>query len=299
MSQESLDFAGRGFKPVTQWFIYSMLAFLLLIADVRFEWGNRIRSSMLRWVSPIQTTVSLPTGTFKQLRWFWTRQDVLVKQNQELIKQQAFSQARIQENQALIAENQELKNLLDLKNTHAKVVAAAEVVSMGSDPFSVRVTLNKGEDDGVQTGQAVVDADGLIGQITSVNSHQSLMTPVNHQKFVLPVKVERTGFRTLIYGETTHLSLRYVPTDADLRLGDVLITSGIDDNYPAGIPVARVVHLETADDLPYYRVQVVTLGHPDSARYVLVLPQTNPQSFRQPENAETTSQSQSKSKGKS
>ncbi|MDO5687359.1 MAG: rod shape-determining protein MreC [Neisseria sp.] len=275
MTQESLHFTDRGLKPLTKFILLSSCALALLIADMRLSAMQRARSSILTVLAPLQQLLQKPVDAFADGREFITHQSALVSYNKKLAADNAVLNAQLAQTQTLERENAQLKQLLQLSSGSLNHVAAARVVATGGD-LSERLTIDKGSADGVQAGQAVVDAQGLIGQVTAVSTHYAQVTLVRYQNSVIPVMVARTGFRSLIYGDAHGTDLRYFPTDADLRVGDVLVTSGIDANYPAGIPVARVQRLETAVGTPYYRTQTVALGGLGAVQHVLVLPLNRP-----------------------
>ena len=189
----------------------------------------------------------------------------------------------MQERQVILQTRElaELKNLAQLQQLGLKSNTTAEVVSAGDDPMSDHVVINKGTQDNVVLGDAVVDESGLIGQITEAQHLNAKVSLITDNNIVIPVMVERTGVRTLVYGGGGMLSLRYFPTDADLQPDDVLLTSGLDSVYPVGIPVARVVQTSRNAGTPYYKVILQPSAALRSSKYVLVLPQKAPM---QPEN---------------
>ncbi|MBR6026758.1 MAG: rod shape-determining protein MreC [Neisseriaceae bacterium] len=277
MNQESLSFIKGGLQPITKFILLGLLSLSLLIADSSLHITERTRNHLLTASAPIQRVLQLPQIWWQYTREFVTHQNYLITANDNLSRQNTLLSAQVSRSQDLLRENEELKQLLNLTKNGVKPVTSAQVISTGRDIVAVRFTLDKGSEDGVSTGQAVIDGHGLIGQITAVSPNNSQMTLLKHQKTIIPVMVARTGYRTLIYGDTTHLDLRYFPLEEDLHAGDILLTSGIDSHYPAGIPVARVIRLETAAGTPYYRTVVQDFGSAQTIRYVLILPHNRPQ----------------------
>ncbi|UOP01787.1 rod shape-determining protein MreC [Kingella potus] len=153
---------------------------------------------------------------------------------------------------------------------------AAQIVSNGKNPLSDKLLLDKGSKDGLRAGDPAVDGNGLIGQLTAVHPFVSELTVLTNAQSVVPVMVERTGVRSLLYGDGNRVILRYFPVDADLQPGDLLVTSGMDSVYPAGIPVARVEQAERSSGTPYYRTALSLPAAVHSSKHVLVLPQTDP-----------------------
>ncbi len=270
--QESLHFTDKGLKPLTKLVLLGMLALALLLADTRFAVMQQARAYLLAVTAPIQRLLQMPMKGVTDGREFITYQSTLVANNKKLSEQNALLSGQLTQAHALAQENEQLKKLLKLSQNNISFVSAAQVIATGRDPLSDRLIIDKGSADGLVAGQAVVDAQGLIGQVTAVSARNAQVMLLNYQNSVIPVMVARTGFRTLLYGDSHRLDLRYFPAGADLQVGDVLVTSGIDANFPAGIPVARVTRLESAAGTPYYRAQTQALGNTDAVQYVLVMP---------------------------
>ena len=163
--------------------------------------------------------------------------------------------------------------MLNLQHNGISPVTTANILSTAGGIPAARLVIDKGSADGIEAGQAVIDGHGLIGQVTSVGKNYAQITPANNRHSVIPVMIARTGYRTLIYGTSEYLDLRYFPADQDIVEGDVLLTSGIDDAFPAGIPVANVSYIDPArDGSPYLRVRTEFIGRISAARFVMVLP---------------------------
>lgn len=186
----------------------------------------------------------------------------------------------------LHAQAKELKELHLLQRLQAHGIEAsttAQIISNSKDPLADKLIINRGSHHNLQVGDAVIDQNGLIGQITQVQPFSSELTLLTHSQMVIPVMVARTGVRSLLYGNGNEVSLRYFPVDADLQKDDVLVTSGLDSVYPVGVPVAKVTAVQRASGTPYYRTTVLPLAAVNSSKYVLVLPQTElPPSISQP-----------------
>ncbi|WP_296814137.1 rod shape-determining protein MreC [Thiobacillus sp.] len=172
----------------------------------------------------------------------------------------------------LARENAELRALLQLQVRPGQKVVHAALLYQGHDWFAQRLTLDQGSGAGLRTGLPVVDADGLVGQLTRVYPGSSEVTLVSSTDQLTPVFVERTGQRGLAAGSGHgQMELRYMPSQTDLRAGDRLLTSGIDRVYPAGIPVATINRVSRSQSSPYLRVDCLPLAGLDRSRGVLVL----------------------------
>jgi len=153
------------------------------------------------------------------------------------------------------------------------VTQLAEIVYAERDVFKRKVLINKGADANVQTGQVAMDDNGIVGQVTRVYPWLSEITLITEKDHAVPVQVLRNGLRTIVFGagDTSQLSLRYMPVSSDIQNGDVLVTSGIDGVYPPGIPVARVEKIERDAAYPFARVTCLPVAGVDKHRHLLIL----------------------------
>jgi len=175
--------------------------------------------------------------------------------------------------QALQLENQQLRNLDGLPIRHEFTTQLAEIIYTERDVFSRKVLINKGENSDVQLGQVVMDDNGIVGQITRVYPWLAEVTLVTEKDHAVPVQVLRNGLRAIVFGagDTSQLSLRYMPNSADIRNDDVLVTSGIDGTYPPGIPVAKVIKVEHDPVYPFAHIVCLPLAGVDKHRHLLIL----------------------------
>ena len=166
-----------------------------------------------------------------------------------------------------------MRKLIDLPIRSEYSTQLAEIVYSERDVFKRRVLVNKGEGAGIKLGQVVMDDAGIVGQITRVYPWLSEATLITEKDHAVPVQVVRNGLRTILFGagDTSQLSLRYMPVSADIQNDDVLVTSGIDGIYPPDIPVARVVKIERDAAYPFARVTCLPLGGVDNHRHLLIL----------------------------
>ena len=175
--------------------------------------------------------------------------------------------------QAMRIENQQLRNLAQLPITPGYTAQLVEVVYTEHDVFKRRILVSKGADAKVEVGQVVMDDMGVVGQITRVYPLLSEVTLITEKDRAVPVQVLRNGLRSIVFGagDTSQLTLRFMPEGADIQSGDVLVTSGIDGIYPQGIPVAKVVKVERDPSYPFARISCVPTAGVDQHRHLLVL----------------------------
>jgi rod shape-determining protein MreC len=255
---------------------FSVLSLLLLFIDARYRYLESTRSALSVLVSPIQRLATVPGALWEQASDLFitqSEQHSLLKQNEELNRQHQVDAAQLLQLQALQLENQQFRNLDELPIREQFTTRLAEVIYAERDVFKRKVLINKGADAEVKLGQVVMDDIGIVGQITRVYPWISEVTLITEKDHVVPVQVLRNGFRTIIFGagDTSQLSLRYMPTGADIQEDDLLVTSGIDGVYPQGIPVAKVVKIERDPAYPFAHVTCLPVAGVDKHRHLLIL----------------------------
>jgi rod shape-determining protein MreC len=255
---------------------FGVLSLLLLFVDARYRYLESTRSALSVLVSPIQRLATMPGALWQQAGDFFTTlgtQHDLLKQNEDLSHQHQVDAGQLLQLQALQVENQQLRNLNQLPIRSEFSSQLAEVIYAERDVFKRKVLINKGADADVQIGQVVIDDIGIVGQITRVYPWLSEVTLITEKDHAVPVQVLRNGLRTIVFGagDTSQLSLRYMPTSADIQEDDMLVTSGIDGIYPQGIPVAKVIKVDRDAAYPFSHVTCLPVAGVDKHRHLLIL----------------------------
>jgi rod shape-determining protein MreC len=255
---------------------FAVLSLLLLFVDARYRYLESTRSALSVLVSPIQRLAAVPGALWQQAGDFFITQSTqhsLIAENDELHQQHQSDAARLLQLQALQSENQQLRKLVELPLRNELTAQLAEIVYAERDVFQRKVLVNKGAGADVRLGQVVMDDEGIVGQITRVYPWLSEVTLITEKDHAVPVQVVRNGLRTILFGagDTSQLSLRYMPVGADIQNDDVLVTSGIDGLYPPGIPVARVIKIERDAAYPFARVTCLPVAGVDKHRHLLIL----------------------------
>lgn len=256
--------------------VLSLASVALMVLDGRYAAVQQMKAYLSASLKPLQWLADKPVELYEYGSTFMHTQQSLIAANRDLSAQNLRLAVMLRQSAAAQRELAELKRLNGLKTEALGGGTAAQIVSNGKNPLSDKLLLNKGGSNGLRPGDAVVDNNGLIGQLTAVHPFVSELTVLTNAQSVVPVMVERTGMRSLLYGDGSGVVLRYFPVDADLQAGDLLVTSGLDSVYPAGIPVARVDQAERSSGTPYYRTTLSLPAALHSSKYVLVLPQTEP-----------------------
>jgi rod shape-determining protein MreC len=243
---------------------------------LRWTLGQPIRNAMATTLYPVQWVLRQPVMGAQWLGDYLQSLDKAIARNEQLTEQLLDQAATVQQVDYLKLETQRLQNLLDLHNSFADVGTAARVVAQTPDPYSKRVILDKGTTQGIRAGSAVIDINGVYGQVTRAFLLTSEVTVLTDRNQSTPVMNARTGERSVLFGEVggdgTHLELRFVSSNADIQTGDLLMTSGIDGVYPPGLPVATIVDIPLLMDTNYASIRCKPLSNVDATRHVLVMP---------------------------
>ncbi|MDD2914250.1 MAG: rod shape-determining protein MreC [Gallionella sp.] len=287
---QSLQFFNRGPSPAVRLVFFSVLSLLLLFVDARYRYLESTRSALSVLVSPIQRLATMPSVLWQQAGDFFITQRSLVDENKSLKLQHNGDAAQLSQLQSLQLENQQLRSLMELPQRSEFNAKLAEVIYAERDVFKRRVLINKGADANIKTGQVVMDNNGIVGQITRVYPWLSEVTLITEKDHTVPVQVLRNGLRTIVFGagDTSQLSLRYMPISSDIQNDDVLVTSGLDGIYPPGIPVAKVVKIERDAAYPFARVVCLPVAGVDKHRHLLVLSELPKLPERPAEEADAT-----------
>ncbi|MDR5868411.1 rod shape-determining protein MreC [Halomonas koreensis] len=251
----------------------ALLAGALMFADLRFTRMEPVRAQLSTLVAPIQWLVSLPSDALDWGALAFSDQRELLDENRRLREQILTLSHRVQRMASLTAENVRLRELLDATRQRDIPFITAELLSLDPDPFSHRMVIDRGRRDGVFVGQPVMDAAGLVGQVTSVSAYASRVLLVADASHALPVQVNRNGLRFIAQGTGQYdsLGVLHVPDTADIREGDLLVTSGLAGRFPPGYPVARVTSVVHDPGEPFARVDAAPVAQLQRARHFLLL----------------------------
>lgn len=217
----------------------------LMVLDHRESHLDRVRDGLSVAVYPIRVMVDLPFDLWHSARQWTIDRQTLLAENEQLKRERLGSNFRLQRLEAVEAENKRLRELLDSTETLDHRVLIAEILAVDLDPYRQRFNLNRGLADGVFVGQALLDADGVVGQIVEVaplTAEAVLITDADH---AVPVTVNRNGLRTIAVGtgDSNRLRLPYLTNSADIEVGDLLVSSGLGGVFPSGYPVGRVIEV--------------------------------------------------------
>lgn len=262
----------RRLGPTGRLVIWFLIGFSLLVLDSRYHALEGLRSGFSLALQPVREFLRAPTELAEELGGFFTRHRELQRERDALLAERASLMASVSGARDLARENRELRSLLALAPRLDAQHVRAAMLYKGHDWFAQRLMIDRGSATGLRSGLPVIDAAGLVGQIQRVYPGSSEVMLVSSPGHLTPVQIERTAQRGLAAGSGQgRLELRYMPSHADVRVGDRLLTSGIDGVYPSGIPVARVIRVSRSQSSPYLRIECLPLAGLDRARSVLVL----------------------------
>jgi rod shape-determining protein MreC len=257
--------------------VCALIAIVLLFVDARMGLLSGVRQVAATVLYPMQMAALMPREALANMGDYFSSLSTLQKEvqalkHQELARAQLLQQAHFQ-----MAENAHLRRLMEGKQQLPVQSQMAEILYDARDPSTRRIVINRGSRDDVSLGLPVIDHAGVVGQVTRVFPFTSEVTLLTDKDQAIPVQVLRSGLRSIVYGRgnTGLLDLRFVAQDADIQVGDVLVTSGLDGMYPAGLAVARVTQVEKAAG-SFGRVVGQPLAGIDRNRQVLVIMSHNP-----------------------
>ena len=249
------------------------LSILLMYLDNRNKHLDVVRKGLGAAMYPVQVVVDAPVRFWTWLGESTTSRNELELDLGRLRAERLLTNARLQRLSALEAENARLRALLDARSLVRDQVRVAEIMSVDANPFSHSLVINVGSRDGVFDGQALVDADGVVGQVIKTGLLTSQAMLISDTDHALPVEVNRNGLRTIAVGtgQIGSLNLPFVVNNADIRVGDLLVTSGLGGAFPAGYPVAVVASITRIPQEPYANVSATPAAALGQVREVMLI----------------------------
>lgn len=268
-------FFKQGPSALSKLLLFSALAFLLMVADARFKVAQPLRALVAAVLYPVQWLVLQPVQLGRHAGSYLDALHSAQQREREALARLAVQSERATQVEQLLLENERLRQLLALRAPLKVKSQAAEVLYDAADPYVRRVIVDQGQLAGVVAGSPVLDEAGVLGQVTRVYPMVSEVTLVVDRDHAIPVMNARTGVRSVAFGdggaEGGGLDLKFMAAHADVQKGDLLVTSGVDAVYPAGLPVARVELVERRADSAFVRIHCVPVARVGATRHVMVL----------------------------
>ena len=254
--------------------IVLIIALILMWFDSKnTEWFDPIRNTSHASMQPIYELSLLPSYAEHWTRGSLQSKEALRRENVQLKSQLIHAQAKLQQQDYVLAQNARLQGILSTTRPEQFDLNLAQVIGTDTNLLRQIVVVNKGEKDGVQVGQTVIDEDGILGQIINVYPNTSRLLLVTDEQQSVAVTVKRTGQRAIVTGEgiPTSLRLNYVFKTSDVRVGDELISSGLGGRIPAGYRVGQIAHIEDTQADNFRSIEVTPAANFIDNAYVLIL----------------------------
>jgi rod shape-determining protein MreC len=270
-------FFRQGPSALARLVAFSTLSVALLVLDARFKVLERVRFGIATALYPMQRAARLPGEAASGATGYMERQRQLMDENARLKQSELAAARRALRAGQVEGENANLRALLAMRERLPVSAVAAETLYDARDPFTRKVVIDKGLNQGVHAGQVVVDGAGVMGQVTRANLFVSEVSLLTDRDQAIPVQVLRNGLRAIAFGtpgsaaDTGSMELRFLAANADVREGDVLVTSGIDGTYLPGLPVASVTHIEREAGYAFAKIVCKPAAGIDRFGQVLVL----------------------------
>ncbi|UTA54361.1 rod shape-determining protein MreC [Lysobacter soli] len=252
---------------------YLALAVVLIVLDHRGGWLAQGRKQVTLLVQPLWMVAGWPGQVVDRVREDAGTLAQLTAENRRLRNDLMLNQARMARLATLAADNARLRGLLEASQSGNLDVVLAPVLDIDLDPARQRLVLNAGSRERVQVGQNVIDANGLLGQVIAVTPMYANVLLLTDPSHAVPVAVARNGVRLVVYGEgrSDKLRLTSVPLSSDVKVGDVLVTSGLGGRFAPGFPVGKIASLKPDDSRAFLIGEVTPAAQLDRGREVLVL----------------------------
>ena len=273
LSSDSRPIIGRGPPLGLRFFFLAIFSIAVMVLDHRGGYLETTRYWLQTAVNPLYSVVQAPFQVWDWLTGSFSDRTRLRAENAELDRELREARVKLLRFDALSEENRRLRAIRDASQGIGERTLIAEIVRVDVDPYRHRVRINKGSDDGVFKGQPVLDAFGIVGQVTRVDRVGSEIVLISDNEHAIPVQVNRNGIRSIAVGtgDIHRLSLPFLTIESDVKPDDLLVSSGLDGIFPAGYPVARITKVERDPAETFAVVEAKPLAQLDRSREVLLL----------------------------
>jgi rod shape-determining protein MreC len=280
-------FFRQGPSALSRMVFFSALAVLLMVADTRFKLTQPLRAVLATALLPIERVLMVPVATWVHGRDYLSGLQEALSREQAARSEIVLQAERASRVEQLTNENSQLRRLLELRPALTVRSLAAEVLYEAPDPYSRKVVIDRGGTSGVLLGAPVINEQGVLGQVTRVYPLSAEVTLLTDKDAAIPVLNTRTQTRSAAFGLAggAGMELRFMAGNADVQVGDLLTTSGVDGIYPPGLAVARVSQVDRRVETSFARIALQPVASPDSVRQVLVLEPVEQQLPPRPEAA--------------
>lgn len=244
-----------------------------MLVDARFDVLKPVRSQLGMVLTPLYWLGDLPVRAWSSTEQMFSSRTDLLTENEQLRADALLMQRRLQKLATLTEQNIRLRELLNSSAIIDDRVLVAELIGIDPNPFTHRVLINKGSSSGVTVGQPVLDARGVMGQVIEVMPYSSRVLLITDSNHSIPVQVNRNGLRAIATGtgNLETIELRYVTDTADVREGDLLVTSGMGQRFPVGYPVAVVSEVRRSTGQAFAQIHALPAANLNNSRHLLLV----------------------------
>ena len=276
MSQGTLDrtpppFFRQGPSALSKLLFFAALALFLMVADTRLQVTQPLRSALATVLHPIQRALLKPVELGRDASAYLMGLERALADEETAKRELALQAERSLRVERLEAENLHLRGLIDMRPGLSVRSQPAQVLYEASDPYTRKVIIDRGTTEGVGLGSPVITEAGVLGQVTRAYPYSSEVTLLTDKDAAIPVLNARSQARSAAFGGLGGLELRFIASNADVQVGDRLLTSGVDGVYPSGLPVATVALVDRKADSGFARIMLTPAVKSDGVRHVLVL----------------------------
>jgi rod shape-determining protein MreC len=285
MSAYQENFFTRGPSPLARLTFFSLISIAIMIADHRFQALAFVRLGVSVVLTPIEQALMLPSILMQRSKLYFSVQDKLIAENAALNAKVMELAAGHQQTALIRAERDYFGSLNEANKRFGDRGVVAEIIRDARNPFVRKVIIDKGSSHSLRPGLAVIDGSGVIGQLTAVGVLTSEVSLSTEKSQSVPVMVLRNGLRAITVGNGRDgtIDIPFIPVGADIQASDVLVTSGIDGTYPAGLSVARVLTVERNPAFQFAKISAIPVSGAEQQRFVKVLTQEELKTYPRPD----------------
>jgi rod shape-determining protein MreC len=270
-------FFKRGPAPLALLTFYVLISLAVFVVDLRFRSLDLFRQSIALLVDPVQRVAQTPGSLVDYARSYFEGMQSLQRDNEELRHAKLTTAPNLLRLEQLEGENERLRKLLVVNEREKAKGQVVQILYTARDPFSRKVIVDKGQQSGIVAGQPAIDEAGVVGQVTRVFPFSAEISLITDKDQAVPVQIVRSGQRSVVFGlGNGQLELRYMPANADVEVGDTLVTSGLDSVYLQGFPVARVVNIERDSAYSFARIFCAPIAGVENFGEVMILDPRQP-----------------------
>lgn len=263
----------QGPDPLFRLFLFCTLSVAMIVLDARFHALETVRAVVGNTLYPVLKVADAPFGMVRATQNFLSNHRDLITENRRLHQENHILKTQLLQLQALKAENQRLQDLLNSSRRLGNQFLASRLLAVGMEPLHHLIIIDKGSQDHVEKDMPILDEFGVMGHITRVYAYHAEAMLISDPSHAIPVTVTRNGIRSIAVGEgrTDELKLLYLPINADIKVGDELVTSGLGGKYPPGFPVGVVREIIRARHSAFAKIHLTPHARLDTSREILIV----------------------------